>query len=239
MNRRALIVFFKLPQPGRVKTRLLPWLSPADASQLYECFVKDTFQKVSQLDADLFAYLAHGELSADEKTYLTTLLPTHLPQKALLRHQHGAGLGERMNAAFTGVFAELNLYEQVAIIGTDSPHLPLEFFTEAFTAVDAVAPTVAIGATEDGGYYLLSMNRAASPLALPRVFENVRYSSPETFLDTVEQLRPLMDDQSLVLKNLPHGYDIDEPDDVLRLARELNPLDTPHTAAFLKSLLTS
>ena len=42
-----LVVFAKAPQPGAVKTRMTPALSPAEASGLYEALLDDVLEVFS------------------------------------------------------------------------------------------------------------------------------------------------------------------------------------------------
>jgi len=47
MNKRhAVAVMVKVPEPGYVKTRLVPALTEVEAAGLYECFLKDIFGKL-------------------------------------------------------------------------------------------------------------------------------------------------------------------------------------------------
>src|SRR6476661_2373571 len=43
----ALAVMTKAPQPGRVKTRLVPPLTPEEAAELNKCFLRDTTAAIS------------------------------------------------------------------------------------------------------------------------------------------------------------------------------------------------
>jgi glycosyltransferase A (GT-A) superfamily protein (DUF2064 family) len=43
----ALVVFAKAPTPGRVKTRLVPPLTPARAARLHRAFIEDTLARVA------------------------------------------------------------------------------------------------------------------------------------------------------------------------------------------------
>ena len=43
----ALAVMTKAPQAGRVKTRLIPPLTPEDAAELNRCFLRDTATAIS------------------------------------------------------------------------------------------------------------------------------------------------------------------------------------------------
>src|SRR5439155_6647198 len=45
----ALAVMTKAPQPGRVKTRLVPLLTPEEAAELNKCFLRDTATAISSI----------------------------------------------------------------------------------------------------------------------------------------------------------------------------------------------
>ncbi|MBC8044654.1 MAG: TIGR04282 family arsenosugar biosynthesis glycosyltransferase [Rhizobacter sp.] len=217
----ALIIFFKLPEAGKVKTRLTPFLSPEAAAMLYAAFVKDTLLLASSLsDTKIFAYLA----AADETIFSETA--PFISPVAELRLQRGAGLGERMSGAFKDVF-ELG-FARVSIIGSDAPHLPKPYLTALFDSVATSARSVSIGPSEDGGYYGLSMNAFT-----PEVFLNVNYSSPETYRETLKAVSPL----PVRCNSLPIWFDIDEPQDLKRLSASLDSYTLPHTASLLPHLI--
>lgn len=60
MTKKALLIFAKEPVAGEVKTRLIPYLSPEAAAELYRCMLMDTLSKTATLkDVDLFLFY-HG-----------------------------------------------------------------------------------------------------------------------------------------------------------------------------------
>ena len=61
-GKRALIVFAKIPEPGKVKTRLQTLISAAEAATLYEAFLQDALTSYKQLDVDVFLYLGPSAL---------------------------------------------------------------------------------------------------------------------------------------------------------------------------------
>ncbi len=215
----ALIVFFKVPLAGKVKTRLSPALSAESAAALYACFVQDTFEKVCNRNFHVFGFVSGA---IDKDTELARFLRERHVE---VLEQVGADLGERMSSAFRFCFERG--FERICIIGTDSPDLPLAHIERAFEALQTDAPTVAIAGADDGGYVLLGMNRY-----FPEAFENVPYSTHETYTATLAQLSRT----AAQVLELEKWYDIDTPDDLNRLAQTPFPHHIPRTLNFLKHL---
>ena len=92
---------------------------------------------------------------------------------------------------------------------------------------------VVLGPAEDGGYYLIGLKRAHA-----RLFENIAWSTPAVFAQTVDRAREL----GLEPAVLPSWYDVDDPDSLRRLDAELSGegggrglYRAPYTAAFLRA----
>jgi len=120
-------------------------------------------------------------------------------------------------------------YERIVIIGTDHPTLPTMFLEMAFDALKERYGMV-IGPTDDGGYYLLGMNEW-----YPEVFENMTYSHPEVFQQTLDR----MEETNATITILPEWYDVDLPKDLSRLIADLAespPMIAQNTRQFVKIL---
>ncbi len=216
LHRSALIVFFKIPEVGKVKTRLSPPLSLEDAAHLYACFVEDIFEKVCSKGFDVLGFVS-GNLH-DVPKWIEFFAKTHV----CMESQIGNDLGERMSNAFRFCFERG--YERVCIIGTDSPDLPLSMIEHAFELLSATEPTVAIAGADDGGYVLLGMNRY-----FPEAFERVPYSTNHTYTATLAQLRTT----NATIIELPMWYDVDTMSDLHRLIQTPFPTLIPKTLNFL------
>ena len=197
----ALLVFAKVPRPGRVKTRLTPVLSPAEAARLYTAFLRDTIRQVRQLDVDVRLYLApplpEGGVDA-------------LPTDVRLYEQRGDGLSERMHRAVRETLDDG--YDQVVLLGSDHPTLPSSFLREAFRALEK-SESICLGPTEDGGFYLLGMSTI-----YPELFADMTYSHSEVFDDTLARAGRTDADISV----LPPWYDVDRPADLRRMLSDLD-----------------
>ncbi len=205
-TRPALIIFARAPLPGETKTRLIPALGAEGAAELYGCFLRDAFVHAAGLDADVF-------LAAAEPAHLpalTELLHQHCPHAAVTV-QSGATLGERMLNAFRKVLRAG--YPAAVIVGTDLPSLPWIRVAEAL----AWAPErdVVLGPCLDGGYYLVGLHAV-----LPRLFENVAWSTRDVLVETLRRSQRLR----LNVMLLEPWYDVDTPYDLEVLRSHLTAL---------------
>ena len=213
---RHLIVFAKTPQPGRVKTRLAPRVSPESAAALARAFLQDVSALAESLaDCDLtLAYTPRG--TRDQVQAL-------VGPRWQLRLQRGRDLGERLAHAFTSRLGARA--DRVVIIGADSPLLPPQRLAEAFDALGRA--DLVIGPCEDGGYYLIGLRRWAVGL-----LAGIRWGTDLAFSDTVTNANWL----GLSRAVLESDYDVDDPRSLLRLIddlRSLPPERAPYTRAEL------
>ena len=214
---QALIVFAKIPRPGRVKTRLTTVLTEADASRLYAAFLRDALAQYGALDADVRLYLSPPPAPIPDGL---------VPAGVTVHWQSGDGLGARMARAFVETFAAG--YERVVIIGTDHPTLPSAFIEQAFASL-AEPRALCLGPSDDGGYYLLGMNEPYTS-----VFEDMTYSHDEVFSQTLERCAATPATTTV----LPPWYDVDDPDALRRLVAELAApgVEAPHTRRVMAEL---
>ena len=149
----TLVVLAKAPLPGRVKTRLCPPYTPAQAAGLAGAALRDT------LDACLGT--RHPCVLA-----LDGAPPTWLPAAVTVVAQPEGGLDERLAAAFTAGGGG-----PVVLVGMDTPQV-----TSAQLDAAARAPTDAVfGPAHDGGWWLLGLRRPDPGLLL-----GVPTSTPRT-----------------------------------------------------------
>ena len=115
------------------------------------------------------------------------------------------------------------------ILGADSPHLPLSLLSAALAAVPAY--DVVLGPADDGGYFLIGL-RAPQPA----LFEGIAWSTEAVLAQTLAKAAAL----TLSVSLTPPWYDLDTPDDLHRLVRDLAAVppgsedDCPATRAALK-----
>ena len=204
MSRPAIIVMAKAPRAGRAKTRLVPPLTHAEASELAACFLRDTVASAHRVASEVFVAYTPRE----ERATLEAVLPGH----ALWIEQRGSDLGARLDGVAEEA-ARLGLGPFV-IVGADSPTLPHEFLQTAIESLESRAADIALGPTDDGGFYAVALQRPAAP----ELFHAVAWSTPRAFRETSDNAARL----GLTLAELPRWYDIDTPDDLRRLRAEFS-----------------
>ena len=221
--KKALIFFAKAPKSGKVKTRLQPYLSPDQASELYTAFVTDLLEATARLRGITRIV---GCDPSDHDPFFQSL--AHRYQLKLI-HQHGANLGERMQNAMTE--AHRQGFDRVVIIGTDSPTLPMEFVRKAFLLLRT--RELVLGPSHDGGYYLIGCGKS-----IPPVFEGIPWGTDRVLSMTLRRITDLKIKCAL----LPFWYDVDHIEDLRFLTAHLDYLDrqtggeaAPQTARIIKA----
>lgn len=229
-----MAVMAKAPVPGRVKTRLVPPLLPKEAARLNVCFLRDVTEAIAEIarDGRAHGYLAYTPVGKE------AAFRGVLPKSFRIFPQRGEALTERLIYAAEDLFAAG--YASVCFINSDSPTLPHFLLESAAAALRAPGPRIALGPSEDGGYYLIGMRKLHR-----RLFEEIDWSTKEVLAQTQERAAEL----KLEVKLLPTWYDVDDFYSLRRLCEELlrpgghtrgqklEGRDAPHTRALLRDLL--
>ena len=116
--------------------------------------------------------------------------------------QATGSLGQRMYGALERGLASGR--PQVMILGSDSPGLPAGHLRALLSS----PADVAMGPTEDGGYYAIACRRVQ-----PEMFDGVRWSTENALADTLAGARRCGFGVELGLR----WFDIDRPEDLIRL----------------------
>jgi len=198
MSSKALIIFIKNAERGKVKTRLAKTLGDDMALKIYQALMSHTRQVAEKVETDRLLFYSQFIPAQDEWS-------GELFQKAL---QADGDLGDRIQHAFQTAFQR---YNKVVIIGSDCATLTSELIEEAFTRLND--SSFVIGPAQDGGYYLLGMNHF-----YPEVFQNIEWSTEQVLSATLEKIVQLGKTAYL----LPELSDIDYEEDWVKYGWELD-----------------
>jgi uncharacterized protein len=191
----AVAVIAKAPVAGRSKTRLTPPCTPEQAAALASAALADTLAAVAATPATRLVVVLDGAPA------------TWLPDGFEVIAQRGAGLAERLAAAFADVA------EPALVIGMDTPQLTPRMLAHALTRLDGA--DAVLGPAQDGGYWAIGLRTADAA-----VFAGVPMSHPRTCAVQRARLHAL----GLRTRELPALRDVDDIADAHAVAAS-----APHT----------
>lgn len=143
-----------------------------------------------------------------------------LPSTWSVSVQEGSDLGARIVHVFATLFARGA--ERVLVTGSDAPLLDLSPARIETLAADEAL----LCPSDDGGYAAIALRRLE-----PRLFSGIPWSTAAV----ADETRRRALEVGVTIRELTPTYDIDEPEDVERLKRELAhcPSRAPRTAHVL------
>lgn len=159
--RPTIIVIAKEPVPGRVKTRLTPAVTAAQAARLAAAALQDTFEVAASIPARRRILALDGKAG------------DWVPSGWDVVPQVPGGLDRRLAGAFAAVTGP------ALLIGMDTPHVTAHALEVDFAGEDAW-----LGPSVDGGFWAVAM---ADPD--PLVFPGVPMSTPSTGQAQLDRLR--------------------------------------------------
>jgi rSAM/selenodomain-associated transferase 1 len=192
--RARLLLLTKAPDPGQVKTRLVPLLGEVAAAEFYSQLLHDCLTMCSR------AAVCPLELWCSPSSRHPFFQQCHQQYPLTLHTQAAGDLGQRMSQA---IQTTLQHADYVVLIGADCPTLTAADIAAALDALQA-GTDVVIGPAEDGGYYLLGMRAHHAS-----IFSNVPWSTPAVLSITENRLQRL----GLCVLKLPTRKDLDTPED--------------------------
>ncbi len=168
-SKKALIIFTRNPELGKVKTRLASAVGEESALRIYKFLVKHTVEITKDLHVDKYVFYS-------ENIHKNDFWDPDIFRKKL---QSGSDLGERMKNAFSEIFSIG--YQMAIIIGSDMFNWEKKDLIVAFDTLQN--HQFAIGPAKDGGYYLLGMKEP-----YPKLFENKNWGSHTILEQTLDDL---------------------------------------------------
>jgi glycosyltransferase A (GT-A) superfamily protein (DUF2064 family) len=210
----------KSPRVGYSKTRLCPPLSPEQAARLSAAFLRDTTETVRAAGASvpIAGYVAYAPAGTEEALmpHIAPGTPLILADGSLPAPAGVEGFGRCLLDAVQALFDRG--HAAACVLSADTPTLPTAALITAATLLLAGGERHAvIGASDDGGYYLLGMRRPHAGL-----FVDIAWSTDTVAAQTRDRAVAL----GLDLVELPLWYDIDDAASLDRLAQEISGSNT-------------
>jgi uncharacterized protein len=201
---QRLLLFARLPEAGKVKTRLAAQIGQDRALALYEAMLRDTLSTIGESDPDLEIEVMWAPTAGANSESLRRAFGDRA-----VSMQTGETLGDRMAMAFSERFF-FHRTEKIIAIGVDDPALTRETIDHAFALLDSCEWV--IGPAADGGYYLIGCRAAAFDT---ETFQDVEWGSDSVLKATLQKIRK----STATVAVLPMHTDIDVAEDLKHVNR--------------------
>ena len=200
----SILVLAKAPEPGRVKTRLCPPLTPAQAADLAAAALLDSIAAAAGVPGARPVVVLTGLLErAARRGDLTAAL-----RDVDVVTQRGDTLGERIAAAHRDGSAGRRTLQ----IGMDTPQVGAAVLAAADAALTAPGVDAVLGLAPDGGWWALGLRDPAAA----ELIAGIPTSRDDTGAQTLDALRA----GGLRVAPLPEMSDVDTAADVCAVAAE-------------------
>ena len=187
---RTLVIMVKVPQAGRVKTRLARDIGAVSAVQFYRHTTRAVLLRLVSPREWCTVLAVAPDVERDSRAF----------RPDIARWPQGPGdLGARMQRVM-----DRHSPGPILIIGSDIPGITAAHIRAGFRALGA--NDAVFGPAPDGGYWLVGLKRLPR---IPRAFHNVRWSSEHALADTHANLKGL---------RVAHIQELDDVDDAAGLA---------------------
>lgn len=187
----GLVVFLRLPEKGKVKTRLAATFGNEEALEVYKKLVSSTLDIVIRSEMPTYLFYTDGLPPASERD---ARFSYHI--------QVDGDLGSKMADALSFV---LTFHKKALIIGSDCPDLTPEILHTCRRSLDE--KDIVLGPAGDGGYYLLGCTER-----YPALFTNINWSTPFVLNQTIEKIKR----ENLSFSLMEKLHDIDTAEDWIR-----------------------
>jgi uncharacterized protein len=204
---QRLLVFARLPERGRVKTRLAESIGDDAALAAYETMLRDLLASIGQPSSETEIEILWAPTETASGASLANAfgdLPTAM--------QTGDTLGDRMSMSFSERFF-FHATQKIVAIGVDDPSLSRDLIDHALALLDSCEWV--LGPAEDGGYYLIGCRAAAFD---PSIFQDVAWGTSSVLATTISKIAEWQSSVAV----LPVRWDIDVIEDWERYRAHLS-----------------
>lgn len=200
-----LLLFARLPELGKVKTRLARDLGPERALAVYEAMLRTVLTSIGPSTEEMEIECMWPPTAAANGELLRRAFGAHAAAM-----QTGANLGDRLSMAFSERFF-FHRTDKVIAIGADDPLLPRALIDHAFALLESCE--YVLGPASDGGYYLFGCRAQSFE---PDVFRGIEWGTASVLSATLKHIAGTGRTVAL----LPERFDIDTAADLQQYARE-------------------
>lgn len=193
----TLIIFTRYPEPGKTKTRTIPTLGAEGAAELQRQMTEHTLNTARQLQITRNTALEVHYTGGSQE-----LMMQWLGHDLQYVPQVTGDLGVKMRSALERTF-KLGK-KRAVVIGIDCPDLDSKILTSAFEKLER--RDLVLGLAEDGGYYLIGLNRL-----VPQLFYDIPWGTERVMQQTITIAQKL----NLNFARLPVLADVDRPEDLI------------------------
>lgn len=174
----TIIIFARLPRLNHVKSRLAAVLGARHALELYCAALTHTLHEAAKSGARCVIYHANVHDGEALRQWLKGInLEFEMKPQC-----EDPNLGNRMQHALS---AELQIADEVLLIGSDIPDLDSAILTSAIAAMSKF--DIVLGPANDGGFYCIGVTSAAkSNLSF---LESIPWSTSSVYQQTAESAR--------------------------------------------------
>ncbi|MDQ3283414.1 MAG: TIGR04282 family arsenosugar biosynthesis glycosyltransferase [Acidobacteriota bacterium] len=202
---QRLLVFARLPERGRVKTRLAAEIGDDRALAVYEAMLRDLIANIGESSPETEIEFLWPPTPNANGEVLRRAFGTHSTAM-----QTGEGLGDRLAMAISERFF-FHRTQKIVVIGADDPSLDRTLIDHAFALLNSCE--YVLGPAADGGYYLIGCRALAYDSS---VFQDIAWGTSTVLASTLQKIATL--ERTVAL--LPERYDIDTAADLARYAGE-------------------
>jgi uncharacterized protein len=196
MNPDLLLLFTRYPEPGKVKTRLIPALGAEGAANVHQSLTVHILQI-----ARAFALASDTDLIVCFDGSSVRQMQLRFGAEFCYQSQSQGDLGQRM---FSALADALRLgRRRVVLIGADCPDITVQILSSAFSHL--TEHDLVLGPARDGGYYLIGLTAP-----YPELFQDLPWGTDDVLTLTKTRAAQL----GLTTALLEPLTDIDRPEDL-------------------------
>ncbi|MFZ5867424.1 MAG: TIGR04283 family arsenosugar biosynthesis glycosyltransferase [Thermodesulfobacteriota bacterium] len=194
--RERVVLFTRYPEPGRTKTRMIPFLGAEKAADLHAQMTEFTLERLNEVRNRRAVSIEIRYAGGTER-----LMRRWLGKPFVYADQGPGDLGTRMLRSCADAFRQGA--KRVVIVGTDCPGWGATTIEKAFRLL--LRKDVVLGPARDGGYYLVGLSRL-----VPEIFQEIPWGTDQVMQATGEAIRS----HGISAEIIDVFQDVDRPEDL-------------------------